>query len=190
MGIHAENKIFSYKDLRDWPQNERWELYAGEAIAMSAPTRKHQAIVGYTFRKIAAYIDSTKCKIYTAPFDVRFPETNERDDAITTVLQPDITIVCDEKKLDLKGCRGAPDVIFEILSPETEKSDQTTKLKIYEKAGVNEYWILHPKDQIAFQLVLKDGLYKDALVFSHDDAPHMFTFPEFALPLNEIFAAE
>ena len=46
--------------------------------------------------------------MYNAPFDVRLPESNESDNEITTIVQPDILVVCDKSKLDDKGCRGAP----------------------------------------------------------------------------------
>lgn len=70
-------------------------------------------------RQIANFLEGKPCEVYVAPFDVRLPEKDEADDQIQTVVQPDIVVVCDEKKLDEAGCRGAPDWVIEVLSPST-----------------------------------------------------------------------
>ena len=82
------------------------------------------------------------------PVDVRLPFTNEADEDIVSVVQPDILVVCDESKLDERGCRGAPDWIIEVLSPATAARDQIQKLALYEKQGVKEYWLVHPTDRV------------------------------------------
>jgi Uma2 family endonuclease len=82
-----------------------------------------------------------------APFDVRLPEADEADDAIDTVVQPDIAVVCDPAKLDAAGCRGAPDWICEVLSPLTAAKDQIEKRALYERHRVREYWLVHPTDR-------------------------------------------
>ena len=84
--------------------------------------------------------------MFHAPFDVRFPENDEADEDVASVVQPDIVVICDPSKLDERGCRGAPDFIVEILSPSTAAKDQIQKLELYEKSGVTEYWIVHPAD--------------------------------------------
>jgi hypothetical protein len=90
----------------------------------------------------------SECKVYFAPFDVRLPEYDEADDFVNTVVQPDISVICNKDKLDDKGCRGAPDLIMEILSPSTASRDLQIKKNLYEKHGVKEYWIVHPGDKI------------------------------------------
>jgi Uma2 family endonuclease len=101
--------------------------------------------------------DQTPCQVYAAPFDVRLPEEDEADERIATVVQPDITVVCDPSRLDDKGCRGAPDWIVEIVSPSSVSMDYIRKLALYEKHGVREYWIVHPVDGIvmAFEMTGK-----------------------------------
>jgi len=76
------------------------------------------------------------CEVYYAPFDVRLPEADEMDEDVITVVQPDIVVICDEKKLDDKGSRGAPDIIIEILSPSTSAKDMKIKLALYKRHGV------------------------------------------------------
>jgi hypothetical protein len=82
--------------------------------------------------------------VYVAPFDVRLPKSNEEDDLVDTVVQPDVLIVIDRKKIDARGVRGAPDWVAEVLSPSTARHDQTVKLSAYERAGVREVWLIDP----------------------------------------------
>ena len=72
------------------------------------------------------------------------PHSEEQNDDIDTVVQPDIVVVCDRKKLDEKGCKGAPDLVIEILSPYTAHKDLNEKFRHYERVCVNEYWIPIP----------------------------------------------
>lgn len=93
------------------------------------------------------------------PFDVRLPEGDEADDDIDTLVQPDISVVCDPSKLDDKGCRGAPDWIIEVLSPATAGHDQVRKLLLYEHHGVKEYWLVHPVDRVVTIYRLENEAY-------------------------------
>jgi Uma2 family endonuclease len=93
-----------------------------------APTRRHQEITGELFPQISNFLRNYPCKIYAAPFDVRLPRAGESDDRIDTVVQPDLSIICDLEKLDDAGCRGAPIWIIEVLSPETAAKDQSENL--------------------------------------------------------------
>ncbi|WP_338065375.1 Uma2 family endonuclease [Thiospirillum jenense] len=139
---------FNYGDYCQWPADERWELIDGQAFAMTAPSRLHQAFVVELTRQIANALQNHPCRVYVAPFDVRLPKYDESDDRIDTVAQPDLAIICDRNKLDDKGCRGAPDWVIEILSPSSAAHDQIHKLALYERHGVREYWLLHPIDRI------------------------------------------
>ena len=140
---------FTYGDYRQWEGDDRWELIDGEAFDMSpAPSRLHQEVVGGLYSQIRAFLDGHPCRAYVAPFDVRLPEGEELDDAVETVVQPDISVICDASKLDDAGCRGAPDWIVEVLSPQTSVRDQVQKRDLYERHGVREYWIVHPADRV------------------------------------------
>jgi Uma2 family endonuclease len=136
---------FTYGDYRRWSDDERWELIDGEAFAMSpAPSRHHQEVLGGLHVQIAQFLRGSACRIYLAPFDVRLPRADERDDDVDTVVQPDLALVCDPAKLDAAGCRGAPDWIVEILSPNTSRRDLVQKRNLYARHGVREYWIVDP----------------------------------------------
>ena len=141
----------TYGDYCTWDDDQRWELIDGEAFCMSpAPTRTHQGVLGELFFQIRQQLDRHPCQVYVAPFDIRLPKGEESDDQIDTVVQPDLAVICDARKLDDRGCRGAPDWIIEILSPTTARMDQIRKRALYERAGVREYWLVHPTDQVLF----------------------------------------
>ena len=150
---------FTYGDYRRWPDDERWELIDGEAYAMAAPGLAHQTAVGEMFRQIANHLIGKPCRPFVAPFDVRLPRGNEIDDEATTVVQPDILVICDPAKLDERGCRGAPDWVIEVLSPSTAAKDQIQKLAAYERAGVAEVWLVHPTDRIVTVYTLNADRY-------------------------------
>jgi Uma2 family endonuclease len=138
---------FTYANYKAWDPGEtgRYELIYGEAYAMAGPSAYHQLILGEFFRQIATWMRDKPCKVFPAPYDVRlFYEEDESDD---TVVQPDITVVCDAKKRGPEGCRGAPDFVAEILSLSNTASEMERKFKLYQEAGVREYWILDPDNK-------------------------------------------
>lgn len=151
---------FTYREYCSWPEDERWELIDGVAYDMSpAPSRKHQEISGELFFQIQFILRKQKCKVYSAPFDVVLPQYPiESDDESTTVVQPDISVICDQTKLTENGCLGAPDLIIEILSPSTSKKDLNEKFGLYEKQGVKEYWVVDPGNKYirVFHLIMND----------------------------------
>jgi Uma2 family endonuclease len=109
-------------------------------------------------------LEGKPCRAYIAPFDVRLPKSDEADNQVDTVVQPDVLIVCDLNKLDHRGMRGAPDWLAEVLSPSTAGHDQVIKLPVYERAGVSEVWLIHPIDRTLDIYRLKDGRYGRAVV--------------------------
>lgn len=161
MGLPLRDQLrHNYREYRQWPEDVRHELIDGEAYLMApAPSTEHQRITGDLFRQIANALVGRRCEAFIAPFDVRLPKNNEADDDIETVVQPDVTVVCDPAKIDSKGCRGAPDWIIEVLSPRTAAHDQTVKLSAYERAGVKEVWLVHPTDRIVMVYQLENARY-------------------------------
>lgn len=148
MGLPAKklDQVYTYKDYASWPDDERWELIDGVAWNMSpAPMRRHQKILGDLHVVFREYFEDKPCEVYLAPFDVFFPadEDQEMDD-VTTVVQPDLSVICDQKKLIEKGCYGPPDLVVEILSPYTIKKDFNEKYRLFERSAVGEYWIIDP----------------------------------------------
>ena len=141
-------KQYTYADYLTWRFDERVELIRGWISRMSpAPLVDHQRISGRLSYQIAGYLMNKNCEVFAAPFDVRL--TNKRksvpNKSITSVVQPDISVICDIEKLDKKGCIGAPDWIIEILSPGNTRKEMREKFSLYEENGVREYWIVYPE---------------------------------------------
>ena len=173
---------YSYADYAQWPGDERWELIDGVPYAMTAPQRLHQDIVFELGRQVGNYLQGKPCKGYTAPFDVRLPRQNEADTKVETVVQPDLSVICDPSKLDKQGCRGAPDWIVEVLSPSTALKDMDTKRSLYQRHGVQEYWIIHPEDRWILVYTLDaQGRYGQPGVFGMDEPTVVQRFPELSI---------
>lgn len=171
MSMYAEEikERYSYKDYLSWPEDERWELIDGEPVAMSpAPNRNHQSILGELHLIIGFFLKGKPCRVYLSPLDVRIDqEEGTPDEEVYTVLQPDLVVVCDKKKQDDMGIKGSPDLAIEILSKGTARRDQNVKFKIYEEAGVREYWIVDPwKRTITIHLLGGDGKYSAPVCYS------------------------
>jgi len=136
----AQKPRYTYADYIKWDDSIRYELIDGVAYAMAAPSRLHQKISGEIFRQLSNFLKGKQCEAYAAPFDVRL-NVDSYDDI---VVQPDLLVVCDESKHDGQSVIGAPDFIIEILSPKNTKHDTDLKYRLYQKAGVKEYWIVNP----------------------------------------------
>ncbi len=105
-----------------------------------------------------------------------------------TVVQPDIAVICDPAKLDRRGCRGAPDVIIEILSPATATKDQIQKVALYEKHGVKEFWLVHPGDRlITVRLLDAAGRYGIPEIHEAKGRLPVKTLPDLAIDLDQVF---
>ncbi|MCP4151106.1 MAG: Uma2 family endonuclease, partial [bacterium] len=113
---------------------------------------------------------------------------NAQDKDILTVVQPDIPAVCAEKKIDKRGCKGAPDLIVEIVSPGTVKRDMEIKYNVYQKHKVPEYWIIHPGEEylMVFKLDDKNEYYRDG-IFTTKDIIKLNIGEELGIPLSKIF---
>jgi Uma2 family endonuclease len=137
---------YTYADYYAWDTEERYEIIDGEAYMMSAPTVPHQTISRELLGQFWNFLKGKPCEVFTAPLDVRlFPREDESDD---TIVQPDILVICDRSKLeDKRACRGAPDLVIEILSPSNIPKVMFLKFQKYLKAGVREYWIINPEDR-------------------------------------------
>ncbi|MDR1636490.1 MAG: Uma2 family endonuclease [Treponema sp.] len=182
----AGNRKFTYADYKSWElkEGERFELIYGEAYAMAAPNTTHQLIAMTLAGEFYAFFKGKPCKAIPAPFDVRlFYGDDESDD---TVVQPDLVVVCDPEKLGPEGCRGAPDMAVEILSPSNTAIEMNLKLNLYQEAGIREYWTVDPENKHIGVYRLQGGLY---VIQSYrlQDTAEPAIFPGLKIELSALF---
>ena len=173
-----KEKHYTYADYLTWPDDARYELIDGEAFLMApAPLIEHQEVAGDVYHQLRNQLDGKPCRPYIAPVDVRLPRADEADAAIDTVVQPDVLVVCDPAKIDRRGVRGAPDWLLEVLSPSTAAHDQIAKRRTYERAGVRDYWLVHPGDRTLTVYLLENGRYGRPEIYELKDATPIGVLP-------------
>ncbi len=184
-----KNRKYTYADYLTWPEGERWEIIDGEAYptygptALSAPTLGHQDLAGEIFFLLKSYLRDKTCKVFISPVDVVF----EADERTENVVQPDVVVVCDPEKVkDGKKVVGAPDIAVEILSPSTSVKDWTKKMRLYEREGVREYWIVSPGDKVIYQSILKEGAYET--IAWEEGEMQSEALEDFSLNIAELFS--
>ena len=175
MPLPQEN-YYTVQDYYNIPEDAHVELIDGHFYNMSAPNRVHQDLLAELILIIRSYIKKNggKCRAYPAPFSVQLQKDKD------TVVEPDISVICDHDKLNERGCLGAPDWIIEIVSPSNTSHDYITKLSLYSVSGVREYWIVDPLTKrvhvynfeqsnllvnvYTFQDVVKSGIYENLCI--------------------------
>ncbi len=172
---------YTYQDYLNWPDDERWEIINGVAYSMApSPNVNHQLIV----KKLALAIDpklvGRKCSLLFAPCDVVLSERN--------VVQPDLFVVCDPRKITKNNVKGAPDLIIEILSPSTTLKDRREKRLLYEQSGVQEYLIINPIEKLVERYLLQDsGLYGANEIFEASETLAFKSLAGVEIELTDLF---
>ena len=183
------NRRYTYADYLTWQFDEFVELIKGRVFRMSpAPQSAHQAISFNIGGIIHQLLRGKTCRGFAAPFDVRLTTAGPNgDNQVTTVVQPDLCVVCDPTKIDRRGCIGAPDWIIEILSPGNATHDIRVKFDLYEETGVGEYWIVFPEEKNVAAYVLTDGRYQLRGEFYQPGPIPVHTLPGFSMEWDEVF---
>ena len=181
--------FYSYANYLRWEIDERLELIRGHIYEMGAPSTNHQKASRVISGELYIYLKSRDCQVFSAPFDVRLTHYSKLDGEITTVVQPDICVICDASKIDARGCLGAPEIIVEILSPGNNTKELNIKYHLYEEFGVKEYWVVHPIKRSLMKYTLNSsGKYDADGLFKQENQFTSKLLPGFALNLSEVFA--
>lgn len=139
MALPAEKARYTFADCLTWEENERIEIIDGEAVMMAPPSSVHQEIVAELTRQFGNCLEGKQCKVYPAPFGVRpFERDGDAPEDVDTMVESDLSIVYDRSKIDKHGCKGAPNMVVEILSPSPFRHDRFVKLGQCQRAGVRE----------------------------------------------------
>ncbi|HHY26386.1 MAG TPA: Uma2 family endonuclease [Desulfitobacterium dehalogenans] len=188
MELHREDKKYTYTDYLTWPDNERWEIYEGVPSLQSAPTWQHQAIARELLTQFNVLLKGNSCQVFAAPFDLRLPEGNQKDEETTFVVQPDLLVICDKKGLKGTGYYGTPTLIIEISSPATARNDKVLKFNHYERAGVREYWIVEPEGKFISVFTLQEnGRFGRPEVYTEASKVQVTVFPDLFVDLGLVF---
>ncbi len=178
---HKQSMNWTWSDYQTLPESERWEIINGEAFAMSpAPSTSHQGVALRFAARLERALAGKACTPFVAPTDVRFSETD--------VVQPDILVVCDPRKITPACIDGVPDLVVEVLSPGTATRDLREKKALYARFGVKEYLIVDPLEHYAMRFVLEGQAYDAGTAFGGDEMLVLGTFEGIEIPLWEVFA--
>jgi Uma2 family endonuclease len=188
--LKRDTDYHTYSDYLTWSRDYGDELVNGTAYVREppSPSQSHQQLVLEIARQAANALEDKSCDVYVAPFDVRLPRSTEEDDLIDTVVQPDVLIVSDLKKVDARGVRGAPDWVAEVLSPGTASHDRTVKLSAYERAGVREVWLIDPSDRKLTLYLLEAGCYGPPTVLELKGRTQLTAVPGVTIDWTRVLA--
>jgi Uma2 family endonuclease len=177
----------TYDDFLLFPDDgRRHELIDGEHYVTPCPNLAHQRVLGNLYFLIRAWLEQRPVgQVLLSPFDVVFTRFD--------VVEPDLLYVSRERApliLTQKHFTGAPDIVVEIASPSTRKRDATIKLRLYERSGVAEYWIVDPERKLIRQYCNRDGKFEVRAEFGADAGDVLRTthFDGLELSVAKIFA--
>lgn len=135
-----------------YQEEHREEMLNGQIIAMTPPSVRHNEISFNIALAFKLFLRGRPCKAYSDGVAVFLSETD--------YVMPDAMIVCKQEMIKEDGIHGTPDLIVEVLSPGTKKTDRGYKRKLYESCGVREYWIVTPSDEAVEVYLLENGEYR------------------------------
>lgn len=188
MALPQNNKIYTYKDYKEFDDKIKTEIIEGNIYMQAAPSGQHQEICFELARQFGNYLVDKSCRAFTAPFDLIIPSDNEDENNSTDVVQPDLLIICDKNGLKGTGYFGVPDLIVEICSPSTIRNDKVLKFNKYEQAGVKEYLIVEPEGKFISVFTLQQNMrYGRPDIYTDVDKIRVSVFEEFEIDLNTVF---
>lgn len=130
----------TYEDYLELPDDgKRYEVIEGELVVNASPYTRHQRIVGRLYAALEYFCRERRCgEAFVSPVDVVLADDS--------VVQPDVMVVSASRLhiVGEKNIEGAPDLVIEVLSEGTRKLDELVKRKLYERHGVNKYWVVDP----------------------------------------------
>ena len=176
------DQTMTLEEYRTLPADIRMEIIDGYVYDLAAPSAAHQTISGEIFRQLANYLHGKSCRTFIAPYDVYLSNK--------TIVQPDITLICDPDKRKKDGCHGAPDMVVEILSPSSAIHDLNIKKELYCKSGVREYWVVHPDYKLVQTFLLQNDAYVSSATYVHPDKAKVSVLDDCEIDLESVFSFE
>jgi len=182
-GVSAVQPRVSFAELCQWPDNGcRYELYDGEVIVVPAPLPRHQLVAARLISLLLEFAGESGGLALPSPIDIAFTEHD--------VLQPDVVLFRPDRRsrIDMMDViRTAPDLAVEVVSRSTEARDRGTKMQMFERFGVREYWIVDPVRNVLEIYQLRDGRYEQPGVFGGNDRVVSPTLTGLSFDASRIF---
>ena len=181
--LPEEKRIYTYQEYLEISKKDRCEYINSEIHMMGSPSTVHQDVVlniAFEFKK---YFQGKKCKPYVAPLDVTFIDEKSNK----SVVQPDIFVVCDVENIKNNQYEGIPTLIVEVVSPSNSSHDYITKLDLYAKAGVEEYWIINPMNKNAICYSFKNNMPYKVDGYHHFETTKSEVFQGLSIGIKELF---
>ena len=181
---------YTYQDYKNFDDSMRCEIIEGEVVMMSpAPSMWHQDIGLNIAAFFKQFFKGKKCKPHISPTDVllNYEYKGENSDII---LQPDLLVLCDKNKWNMRGVLGAPELVVEILSPSTAKYDFGKKMELYLAYGVKEYWIVDPHAKTIHLNYEVNKDYEETIFYLDEPDKNIIKsrlFEGLEIPLSEVF---
>ena len=178
-----EDKIYTYEEFLKISNDDRCEFVNGKVYMMGSPSIEHQNIVGNMFFGLKNYFKGKECIPFVAPLDVTIVDKNNNKN----VVQPDVLVVCDKHKIIDNNYKGIPTLVIEVVSTSNSGHDYVTKLDLYLRAGVEEYWILNPVNKNAICYRFENKMPSKVEGYHYDEAIKSDIFEGLNISLKEIF---
>jgi Uma2 family endonuclease len=180
---HSTTRL-TYADYLRFPEDGlRHEIINGEHYVTASPATRHQRISRNLLYLIQSYLERHPIgEVFSAPFDALLSDVD--------IVVPDLLFLSNERArfLTSKNLQGPPDLVIEILSPSTSARDRTLKHDLYERAGVQEYWLVDP-EQDRVEVFRRSGAsFGDPVLVGRTGVITTPLLPDFALPLHRVFA--
>jgi Uma2 family endonuclease len=161
----------------------QYEYINGIIYLMASPSHQHQVVTSRIYVQFFNCFKGKKCKPLFAPYDVNIPIGEENN-----MVQPDILVICDEEKVDSKGkYQGIPFLVVEILSPSTKSKDMATKLELYMKGGVDEFWIVDMEEKEVYVYTFRNKEILKYSAYKNSDTARSLIFEGLQIGMKEIF---
>ncbi len=164
--VRPTKRVWTYQDYLDLPNNGcRYEIIKGELYMSNAPSSAHQFAVTKLIIQMGSFVlQNDLGMVLTAPFEVHLAED-------TRPVQPDVLFIKAERwpTTEVKFFEGAPDLVVEVISPSSVRTDRDIKFAVYEQAGIAEYWLIDPKAQLVEIYTLSAGKYALLGQFVNDE---------------------
>ncbi|QAA35266.1 Uma2 family endonuclease [Clostridium manihotivorum] len=179
-----QRKRYTYKEFLEITKDvDRAEFIDGEIIMQATPTAQHQSIVLNIASEFRNFFLGKGCRPYIAPFDIILDDENEEIKRV----QPDISVICGHNLTNENQFNGVPRLIVEVVSPSNASDDYIKKLNLYMRFGVNEYWIVSPKNRTIQIFNLENDVYGEPKIYFENDLVKSSIFEGLSLEIKKVF---